>query len=336
MNNMMLTKPEKLVFRELSSDSRITTLELSRKLNISRYNINNIIRSLEQKLKLKYTLELDYKKLGFTTMHALYFKFSKKPKITTLKTLLSKSTHIQFFALTNGDFDAFAFALAKDPVEYSHLEVAFQASLLDYKTEVKSAEITKMRFGFLPISNKLLELSDIDEIYKQIILKLNENSRITILDLSKQLKMSTEAMGYYLRKIHDEKLIKRFTAVATYPIYKASFASFISYRISNKILSRIEKERNELYFKEPDYIEEANNIQAMWSAIGASQAFIMGSFNSSEECRNFIGRHNDIYKPDNPKVEYAEISNILVGNILFRNLKVKDNYDTTSWPIELK
>ncbi|MGC8651908.1 MAG: Lrp/AsnC family transcriptional regulator [Candidatus Micrarchaeia archaeon] len=332
---MMLSKPEKIALRELCENSRISASELSRKLGVSRYNAAQLVDSLERKLKLRYTLELDYKKLGFSTMHVLYLEFSKTPGRGALEKIISKSTRIQFFAETSGDFDCIAFAIARDPVEYSQLEVALQASLIDYGAIIKSAEVTKMRFGFVPLSSKVLELSSVDGTYKKILTTLNENSRMPLNGISAKLGIEEEMLNYYVKRMHSEGLIRRFTAVPGLQVYASSFVALINYRISNGVLSRIERERHELYFSEPEELPVLNNIQEMWSLSGVAQAFIMGTAESKEQCRELVKRHNEIYKPDNPEVRYAEIRNTMAGIFPFRNLDVRKNYDTTGWPLEL-
>ncbi|MCL4374209.1 MAG: Lrp/AsnC family transcriptional regulator [Candidatus Marsarchaeota archaeon] len=332
---MVLSKPEKAVLRELCENSRISASELSRKLGISRYNAAQLVDSLEQKLKLRYTLELDYKKLGFSTMHALYLRLSEKPRSEALGKIISKSTRIQFFAETSGDFDCLAFAIAKDPLEYSQLEVALQASLIDYGATIKSAEVTKMRFGFVPLNNKVLELSSVEEAYKKILIALNENSRVQLNEMGAKLGIGEETLNYYVKKLYGDGVIKRFTAVPGIDVYKSSFAAFMNYQISKGVLSRIDRERHELYFSEPEELPVLNNIQEMWTLSGVAQAFMMGAFESSEQSRELIKRHSEIYKPDNPEVKYAEIKNVLVGTLPFRNLDIKKDYDTTGWPLDL-
>lgn len=331
----MLSTPEKLVFRELSADSRMSASELSRKLKISRYNAEQLVKSVEQKLRLRYTLELDYKKLGFSAMHIMYLKLAKKPKNDVLKSILSKSTRIQFFATAKGDFDLMAIALTRDPIEYSQLELAFQIALIDYGAEVKSAEVTKMRFGFVPLLNPIIGLASIDETYKKVLSALNENSRAQLNELAKELHINENMLNYYTKHMFQEGIIKRFTAIATYPFYNASFAAFMNYQIRSGVLSRIERERHELYFSEPDELPVINNVQNMWNIIGSAQAFLTGSFETSRQCNEFVNKHIEIYKQDRPECAYADIKDVLVGYLPARNLDMKSTYDTTGWPLEL-
>ena len=332
---MALTKPERLVFEELCNDSRISSAELARRLNITRYNATTLLKDLDKKYHISYVPELDYTKLGFAPLHIFYLNFEKKPKGSELKKLISRSARIFFFATTKGDFDAIAFALSRNPMEYSQIEVGLQASLIDYKTAFRSAALTGTRFGFMPISNTQLENASLDENYKKLLLKLNLNSRKPIKELASETGIKENLVNYYIGKMQQEGIIKRFTSYISDRVYKTTMIAFISYQISKGVASRIEMERHELYFSEDDNIEDFNHLQEMWSITGAAQAFIMASFDDSKSARELIGKHNEIYKPDNPSVKYAEIEEVLIGSIPFRKMSLRKHYDQTSWPMEI-
>ncbi|MEM0087240.1 MAG: winged helix-turn-helix transcriptional regulator [Candidatus Micrarchaeaceae archaeon] len=332
----MLNRMEMLVLRELCNNSRISASELSRKLGISRYLASRIVSSLEAKFGLRYTLELNYRLLGFPTMHVMYLSFSRKPKPEDLAKLISGSSRIQFFATAKGDFDALAFVLAKDPVEYSQLEVALQAALIGYGAEVHSAEVTLMRFGFVPISNAMLAASSgVDDTEKRLLMALNENSRRELADIARSVSIAPEMVRYYMGRLEKAGIIRRYTAIITREAPQSGIAAFISYHVTNGILDRIAIERRHLYFAEPEEPYAANSLQEMWSISGAAQAFIMAAYNSKEGCKAMINEHNRIYAKDRPSVTMAFIGKVLMGSAPFRNMDVKSSYDTTGWPLEL-
>ncbi|MEM0075876.1 MAG: winged helix-turn-helix transcriptional regulator [Conexivisphaerales archaeon] len=332
----MLTRTEMLVLRALCNNSRASVSDLSKKLGISRYFIGKYIASLEEKLGLKYTLELDYKLLGFSSMHVMYLNFSKKPRPEVFDTLIPKSIRIQFFATTKGDFDTIAFAVSKNPIEYSQLEVALQASLIDYGAEVHSAEVTLMRFGFVPISNALLATADgIADDIKKLLMALNENSRQELSSLSKATGMSVGMTKYYMAKLEKAGIIKRYTAVITNKAFKTAIAAFVSYHVTSGIEERIAMERRNLYFAEPKEPYAANSLLEMWSISGAAQAFILAGFNSEKDANAMINKHNSIYAKDKPSVATALITKTHLGFLPFRNMNVEESYDTTSWTLDL-
>ncbi|MEM4067046.1 MAG: winged helix-turn-helix transcriptional regulator [Candidatus Micrarchaeaceae archaeon] len=332
----MLNRMEMRVLRELCGNSRISASELSRKLGISRYIASKNVEALEAKLGLRYTLELNYRLLGFPSMHAIYINFARKPKPGALSKLIAGSSRIQLFATARGDFDALALALAKNPVEYSQLEVALQFSLMSYGAEVHSAEVTLMRFGFVPIGNALLAAaSGIDDDTKRLLMALNENSRQGLGAISKAIGMDAEMVRYYMKKLEKAGIIKRYTAIMTNGVPKSRIAAFINYHVTSGIEERIAMERRRLYFAEPDEPYAANSLQEMWSISGAAQAFLLACFDSESACEAMISEHNRIYRKDRPAVTKAFIDNVLLGFLPFRNMDVKSSYDTTGWPLDL-
>ncbi|MEM0149824.1 MAG: winged helix-turn-helix transcriptional regulator [Candidatus Micrarchaeaceae archaeon] len=332
---MVLSKPERLAFAELCNDSRQSSSELARKLGITRYNANKILKNLESKYHIKYTMDLDYRALGFAQMHVFYLNFDTTPKLSELEKLLKNSTRIVFFATAKGDFDAIALAISRNSMEYSQIEVGFQASLIDYKTTFRSAALTGMRFGFMPLSNVQLRNAAIEEDYKKLLLELNADSRIPAKELASKLGIDDNMINYYIKKMQQNGIIKRFTAMVTDRVFPSTIVAFINYQVSNGIGARIERERHELYFSEDDEIEDFNHLNEMWSISGAAQAFIMASFSDLPSAEGFIKKHKEIYKPDNPSVKYAEIKDVIIGSIPFRKMNVRKEYDQTAWPTEI-
>jgi DNA-binding Lrp family transcriptional regulator len=155
------------ILRELCTNSREPISEISGKFGISRYSTAERIQDLENALSLRYTLELNCDALGFSSIHIVAVKFSKKPEFDKLKLMLSKSRVVQLAVTTKGDFDLLIFAVAKGKVEYVQWETALQLALSKYGVAGNSYEVYMTRMGFLPLNNETIMASSIKDIYKK-------------------------------------------------------------------------------------------------------------------------------------------------------------------------
>jgi DNA-binding Lrp family transcriptional regulator len=331
---MQFNKLHRTLLQGLCLNSRTRTPELSRKIGISRYKITNLIKEVEKELGLSYTLELDYKKLGFGALHLTYLNFEKKPSLKSISDVLNKIPSIQLALATNGDFELLCFTVTKTAIEYSQVEVAMQILFERYGTMVHSSEITLMRHGFVPLSNALIGQSAIEGSYKSLLPVLNTNSRMKIREISKRINMSEDLVRYYMIKMKKERIIRRYTTIVTKPNTKFTIAYFSSYSVRENIRSRIDKERNEIIFRN-DEVSYVNNFQMMFSITGSGQAFNLAAFpNRKYGLEHSINAHNAIYAPEKPEVKKAVIIKVVKGILPLRNIDVKANYDYTNWPTE--
>ncbi len=324
------------ILRELCTNSREPISEISDKLGISRYSATERIQDLEKALDLRYTLELSYDALSFSSIHILAVKFSKKPKFDELKSMLSKSRIVQFATTTKGDFDLLIFAVAKDKVEYVQWETALQLALSRYGVAGSSYEVYMTRMGFLPLNNENIIASSIKDTYKKLLTVLNDNSRMPIRSIGKKLGIDEDLVRYYMLKLEKNGVIKRFTAIVTKPSLVTNIVFFGSYTMREGLIDRIEYERRSVFFKEPDEFPTISEIQAMWSVGGSAATFEWGAYSSYEKgMKNLVEVHRRIYEKDSVTIKSAVIDQVVKGQMPIRNLDIKENYDKTSWPVEL-
>ncbi len=318
------------ILRDLCTNSRVSITELSEKHNISRKIAKDRIVALEKEFGLKYTLELDYEALGFASLHVLHVNFSKKPKPEELREIFAKSKAIQFAALTEGEFDMVLFVLTKEPKDYFKWEMGIWLLLSKYGVSTASSEVIIGRFGFVQINNDLIRDSAIEDVYKKIILVLNENSRISNTDLSKKIGMSQELTNYYLKKLNKEGIIKRYTAIVTKSPVKYNIAYFSTYTVKEKVEERVHIERQLMFFTEPQEIPVVNAPQMMFSLTGSESTFDLAAYDDFKTgLEKTVQLHDKIYKADSPKTKYATITDVVKGVLPIRNLAVKENYDLT-------
>ena len=99
----------------LSMNSRSSINTLSHNLGIGISATRSRIKKLEEQLGIKYLLELDIEKLGFSPYITLV-KFKDKPPLTNmLRTVLEKNPMVQFAAFLKGKFDLLIYSLGETP-----------------------------------------------------------------------------------------------------------------------------------------------------------------------------------------------------------------------------
>ncbi len=325
---MEISTISRKLLRDLCTNSRITITELSKKYELSRKVVTTRIAALETELGIRYLLELNYEALGFTTLHIAYFKFLKRPKAEKLRTVLEKSNVVQLAVATKGDIDMVVFALARHSIEYFNWEVGIQLSLAEYGVSVTSSEVMVDHLGFIPLNINLIKESNLKDIYKKILVVLNENSRISQRELSKKVGFSEGLTKYYLGKLNREGIIKRYTAVITKSPLKQNIIYFANYTIKEGLEKRIQNERRTMYFKEPDAFPIVNEFQLMFSTTGGATSFTWACYeNIDEGVERSVNTHKRMYRVDSPIVRYAIATEIISGVAPIRNIDIKENYD---------
>ncbi len=327
---MEISSPSRKILRELCTDSRTTVTKLAKKYGIPRNSVKGRITALEKELGLHYTLELDYERLHFTTLHILRIKFSKKPKSKELKPIFTRSKIVQLAITTKGDFDMVVVALARDSKEYFKWEFGLWIALSKYGLESHSSEVIVSHLGFVPINDDSINECKIDDNYKKIILCLNSNSRMTMRELSKKIGLSEGLTKYYIKKLDKEGIIKRYTTVVTRPPLKYGIVYFVNYAIKEGVEVRVENERRTMYWKDLWEFPIISEFQFMWSTTGGDTSFTWACYDNYEEgIKNSVTAHRNAYKIDSPTIKHAIVDQAIKGVLPLRNIDTKENYDTT-------
>lgn len=325
------------ILRELCMNSRVTITELAKKFSISRHVITERIEVLEKEFGLRYTIEPNYEALGFNDLHVVRLKFNKKPKPDVLKEIFAKSRVAQLVAITmNGDLDAIIFAVAKSPTEYSGWETALNMTLSKYGVQIRQSEINIFHLGFIPIDEGVINASNQEPIYKKMLNIINNDSRISIRDLSRQMGTSEALTRYYFRELDRSKLIRRYTAILTKSPLKVDIVYFINYTIKSGIERRVERERRTMYWKQLQEFPLVSEFPLMLSTSGGDRSFTLANYDDYKKgIAQSVSAHLAAYREDEPIVKQAVIETVIKGNLPIRNVDQKETYGVVEWNAEL-
>lgn len=321
----------KNMLRLLSQNSRISITEMSEKLGVSRKTIGDKLKKIEKELEIKYTLELDEIALGLTNPHLVLVKFSKKPDYASIKKILSESHIPQIVAKMDGTYDLFIYANAESASEYVYWDKTTQITLSKYRAIWHSSDLAFRHLGFFPIRNELLERLKIPEVYKRLILLLNENVRMSMKEMSKRMEMKPSTLAYNLEKLLKTGYIKRFT-ITTHDLPDISIMSiFNKYIIGEGFEEDSMKMRKEITFRD-DKMPMISRCLLSAQLIGSYDFVFMGAYDSSKVGMDHLVKYcKERFKKHSIKIMYGTVSDMLIGNLPIRNLDSKTEFNMIRW-----
>ena len=320
------------ILYELYLNSRVSINDLAKKFGVSHHTMGNRVRKLEERYGLCYTVEVNTELLGFSEPRVLEVRFEKVPELRLLKKVLGNDPFVQNAYLISGDFDLILHVVGLNYIEYSHWEFKFRMGFSNYKPRVKAATLNHMVEGFIPINSKLIHMSkEINSIEKKILIKLIENSRIRVKELSETLKLSQMKVLYAISKLEKRGIIVRFSTFIQNPDKRIFLVYSIAY-IPNK-----EHHHKAL----PEFLnriikgEQENEITTDYSVVcdtsGHFDAIYFCNFKDgttlNERGSAFLKR---TWESESPVVEQGIMTELIAGKWPFN----ANNY--TRWRIELE
>ena len=294
-------------------DSRASLREVGKRLNISYHVVKSVLKELEEKYDILYTLEIDETELGFTEGVIVTIKFGIKPGTDFIKETVRKEFFIQSAYLAEGDFDLLLYVVGVDNPDFQGWQWNFRVKLSKYKPTMKFANINSQTLGFFPLRNELIrETVLLSKTEKAVLVRLNDNSKVRLSELAKKLRIKPDRVVYIIKKLKKMGIIKRFTALTQNPnkrIFYAYGVSLIPVE-GHKALS-IAMARAIL---DEDLHETVNDYSIVANANGGYDAFYFCAFNNGEDLSK---RGPDLLREkwlaEDPRIDRAMLTDIIVG-----------------------
>ena len=127
MSSIPLDNKDMEILRILSRNSRITYVDIAKRLGLSDVAVIKRIRRLEQLGVIrKYTIRIDVKKLGYGVISITGIDVDPEYLFNIVNELKDKE-YVRYLAITSGDHALMTVILAKDSSELSklHQEISF-------------------------------------------------------------------------------------------------------------------------------------------------------------------------------------------------------------------
>ncbi|MCW6160245.1 MAG: winged helix-turn-helix transcriptional regulator [Candidatus Micrarchaeales archaeon] len=330
------SKTERIILGALSANSRLSVTELAKEAKCSRVTAIKNLKRLEERLNIRYTLEIDESKLAGCEKHILAIKFMKKPPLAVLKKLFKDDEYAEEVFLLDGSYDLFIFAWAGDSLSYIKWETYMASELSEFRPIIKSSELILDRFGFWPLNDsfvdELHESIKLDKTDKKILALLNGNSRMPISEIAEKAGVNKGTARYRLFRLMETGIVKRFTLAVQNPPKKCQLLHFINYTFSKGIGDRLVKIR-ERYMSLDDSDPQILTTMQVVAALGGSFRSFGMSISDTEEkaTSNVIDLNRRVFQQDDPEITYARVTKVIKGLLPIRNLNIRENYIAVDW-----
>lgn len=320
------------LLKRLYLDSRVSIKQLEKDFGISHHTISKYLKESENRYKLYYTLDIDTNLLGFSEARILGVKFERVPDLKLLQSVLSNDPFVQNAYLATGDFDLIMHVVGLNYIEYYRWEYKFRMGFSHYKPRLKVSTLNDMVEGFMPISSKLIPNSKgIDETEKKILIKLIENSRIKLKELSKTTKLSQMKLIYTIKKLKKLGIIRQFTTGIQDPDKRI----FLFYSVVNTPNEDHHRKTLPKFLKNIIERGKKNEITTDYSVVcdtsGHFDAVYFCNFKDGtaldERGPNFLKK---VWESELPVVEQGILTELITGKWPFN----ANNY--TKWRVELE
>lgn len=225
MQKINLDRKDKKIINELDMGARQSYSQIGRKVGLTKDTIQYRINRLEKLNVIEnYFAAVDISKLGYT-FYRICLKFrnlslnKEKEIIKHLKSHIS----VGWISIFSGRWDIIMGILARNMVEFEEIlspllskyEKYFQEKIIStiisiYHFKNKILTETKSAAEFVLGGDK--KQVKVDEIDLKILSLLADNARIRTIDISKQLKITANAVKNRIKRLIKEKIILGFRA----------------------------------------------------------------------------------------------------------------------------
>lgn len=324
---MELDYTSRKLLRILCENGRKSVNQLSKEVGKSRPSITRRMRFLEKELGLVFRPETNPALLGVNASYLICAKLRSKKKRELIK-ILGSSDVLQFAAFCRGEFDLLLYASAKTPVEYLHWEYEVRSRLGSELIGWDASQVILTRQGFFPASEKLLEKTVKDEFEKKLVTRLARNARAEFVELAKQLGTSMPKVRYHYKKLVQNNIVKRFTALMQKPPLDHQVVYFLKYNYSEEHEQMSQKVRKLIMNEEE--LQAQNTYVMVAETAGAYDGFDWIGFEDAESAYERIRETEAIYK-GTLRTKAAEITEVIYGLWPIRSIDIQKEYDTSSW-----
>ena len=243
---MELTEKEKKILFELDFNSRDSLSKIGKRVELNKQTLNYNIKSLEKRKIIKnYYTVINVNKLGFSYCRVfLTLKNINLEKYCEIFDYLKKNKKIFWLFKTQGSYDLIYVMWVKNMSEIVNFTAELHNKYGHYikrKNESIITSIIHYQNRYLNNNSKSKtinlcetnEIIEIDEIDKKILKILSIDAKISIIKISKLIKVSSKTIIYRIKKMEKNKLILEYRPNINYS--KLGYTNFKIFLNSSKI-----------------------------------------------------------------------------------------------------
>ena len=321
------------ILRALSEDSRMPISAISKLLGATRRTVKERIARIEKELNVRYTIEFNEEALGISNPHLIVVRFRKEPNFKAIAETLRKSYIPQLAVRTKDKRELFIYANSVTHSEYTRWDKAMQSHVAKYKVFWDSSEVAHRQLGFFPLRNELIDRLGVPDKYKLMLKLLNSDARMSFQHISKSLGMHFNTVAYNFGKLLKLGYIKRFTLVCRPQKEVSLVAIFGKYSLGENFEADASKIRR--VFKNDEEATAFSRYPIIAQLTGAYDFFDVGVFDSLEIGRDkFVDAYKTLLKRHLAKLQYRELSEVILGDMPIRSVDDSKAYNTLKWTLD--
>lgn len=220
-----LDKKDKKIIYELFKDARISNTQLASKVGLSKEAVAYRLKRFEkEEILLKITTIVDYYKLGYKQFQ-IRIKLNSEGKKEKEKFLeeIKKIPQVSTITKITGSWDYTMQILVKTIQEFQKLYDSFLnkvGNLISKKTASLIFNETYLSPTHL-LENETIEINqqvkektfELDENQDKIINLLEENARMPLIQIAKQMNVSITTIKYHLKLLEKNQIILSYKPV---------------------------------------------------------------------------------------------------------------------------
>ncbi len=218
------------ILMALSMNARMPISRMSKIVGLSEQTVYSRIKYLEDKLGIKYILEVDIEKLGYTP-YILLIKFDgQAPTAEELKELMKGEDRIQFAVMTKGEYDVIMYFVDEGALKAQDdlLKFRLKDAWGKYRAYITLTEFATT-YHYMPIKESFIENILKERIWHRskeaqkpkdnqirhreflLIKELNSNSAIGFTAIDEMHSFTEGASRYLYNELHKKGIIIRST-----------------------------------------------------------------------------------------------------------------------------
>ncbi len=229
MERIKFDLKDKKILAELDFNARESVARIARKVRLSKEVTLYRIRKLERKGIIKqYYAVINSAKLGYRYCR-IYVKFQNITKKieTNIINWLRGNPNLAYLGIGAGFWDMLLGCWVKDMTEFKEFidEFVFRYGKHILEKEI-SVGLYLWQFPYRVLWNQkgvrefktggVLGREEVDKIDRKILILLTKNARMSLMDISREVHLSSKAVQYRIKRLMKRKIIAGFRTLVEY------------------------------------------------------------------------------------------------------------------------
>lgn len=239
---MKMGKLDWQILAELDNDARQSSSKIAKKLRVNKNVVNYRIKNLECKGIIRgYYTVIDSYRLGYSS-YRIYLKLqnASPEKEKEIMDYLVALPDTWWIGTIKGKYNIGALVWVKTQEQFVKVWLKLNEKFRPYIEEYVVVTYHRLEHYRLPFTKKYLkekakieiiggaEIVRTDDTDKAILRLISANARISLLELSKKLKLTPAAIQYRVKQLVKKKVILGYRAIIDqnklgYTLYKMNF-----------------------------------------------------------------------------------------------------------------